>query len=164
MKDDKNPFEEALVIGKLAEIGVGYELLFFEDETKIVVSRARSLGSGGWSETRFRRKIHGEVRRAVREIAQKLREHKIEFDLSVRKTDFGYSRGEFTVYSKIEDMRGLIHNFKVGDIQVKVKPVERRAIGYAPMHREEQKKLIIAGIDPGTTVGIAVLDLSLIHI
>ena len=72
--DPKNPNDEAEACARLADLGVGSELSLFEDITKIKVSRARSLGRGGWSQNRYRRKVHGAVLQRSREIENVLRD------------------------------------------------------------------------------------------
>src|SRR3989304_7226819 len=67
-----DPNEEAHVSARLAELGVGCEVSAFEDKTTIKVSRARSLGKGGWSQNRYRRKVHDHVRQKAKEIEEYL--------------------------------------------------------------------------------------------
>ncbi len=67
-----DPFDEARVCAQLVGIRVGFEVQAFEDRTLIKVSRARSPGKGGWSQNRYRRKIHGAVRDKARHIEEKL--------------------------------------------------------------------------------------------
>lgn len=50
-----------------------------------------------------------------------------------------------------------------GDVEVRIQPVERAELGFAPLKGEEAvrgRKSIIVGIDPGITVGIAAIDLN----
>jgi predicted RNase H-like nuclease (RuvC/YqgF family) len=60
--DRLNPIEEAETCARLAARGVGQVLSAFEDRTWIKVSRRRSPGRGGWSQNRYRRKVHGAMR------------------------------------------------------------------------------------------------------
>ncbi|MCZ7398959.1 MAG: DUF460 domain-containing protein [Candidatus Methanoperedens sp.] len=57
--DRFDPNAEALACARLARMGIGYEVSAFEEKTIIKVSRARSPGRGGWSQNRYRRKMHG---------------------------------------------------------------------------------------------------------
>jgi hypothetical protein len=53
-----------------------------------------------------------------------------------------------------------IHSMASNNAQVIVKSVERDQIRYAPLKQKKlRRRFIIVGIDPGTTVGIAVLSL-----
>jgi predicted RNase H-like nuclease (RuvC/YqgF family) len=160
--DPQNPNDEAEACARLAELGVGYEVSLFEDITKIKVSRARSLGRGGWSQNRYRRKVHGAVLQRSREIENilrdLLREKGIRFEAVNVKGFGGYVRSEFTVYAKRGEIP--IHPIVSNDAQVSVRSVERDKIRYVPLKPKTQKrKFTIVGIDPGTTVGIAILSL-----
>lgn len=159
--DPENPNEEAEACARLADLGVGHEVSLFEDITKIKVSRARSLGRGGWSQNRYRRKVHGAVLQRSREIENALkdlsREKGIRFEAVNVKGFGGYVRSEFTVYAKRGEIP--IHPMASNDAQVSVRSVERDKIRYIPLKpRSQRRKFTIAGIDPGTTVGIAILS------
>src|SRR5665647_2506430 len=160
--DPENPNDEAEACARLADIGVGHEVSLFEDITRIKVSRARSLGRGGWSQNRYRRKVHGAVLQRSREIENVLkdlsREKGIRFEAVNVKGFGGYVRSEFTVYAKRGEIP--IHPMASSDAQVIVRNVERDKIRYIPLKQKDQKrKFTIVGIDPGTTVGIAILSL-----
>jgi hypothetical protein len=155
-----NPVEEAEACATLASLGVGCEVSLFEDVTKIKVSRARSLGRGGWSQNRYRRKVHGGVKEKSREIENVLRRFSRDtgFTYTLKTTEGfgGYVRAEYTVNAKRE--RVPIKPSSTADVQVTVKSVERDKIKYLPIKKKGRKHTIV-GIDPGTTVGIAVLSL-----
>jgi predicted RNase H-like nuclease (RuvC/YqgF family) len=160
--DPENPNAEAEACAKLADLGVGHEVSLFEDITKIKVSRARSLGRGGWSQNRYRRKVHGAVLQRSREIENALkdlsREKGIRFEAVNVKGFGGYVRSEFTVYAKRGEIP--IHPMASNDAQVTVRSVERDKIRYVPLKQKNPKrKFTIVGLDPGTTVGIAILSL-----
>jgi uncharacterized protein len=160
--DPENPNDEAEACARLADIGVGHEVSLFEDITRIKVSRARSLGRGGWSQNRYRRKVHGAVLQRSREIENVLkdlsREKGIRFEAVNVKGFGGYVRSEFTVYAKRGEIP--IHPMASSDAQVIVRSVERDKIRYVPLKQEhKRRKFTIVGIDPGTTVGIAILSL-----
>lgn len=160
--DPENPNEEAEACARLADLGVGHEVSLFEDITKIKVSRARSLGRGGWSQNRYRRKVHGAVLQRSREIENALkdlsREKGIRFESVNVKGFGGYVRSEFTVYAKRGEIP--IHPMASNDAQVSVRSVERDKIRYVPLKpKNQRRKFTIVGIDPGTTVGIAILSL-----
>jgi len=160
--DPENPNYEAEACARLADMGVGHEVSLFEDITKIKVSRARSLGRGGWSQNRYRRKVHGAVLQRSREIENALkdlsREKGIRFEAVNVKGFGGYVRSEFTVYAKRGEIP--IHPMASNDAQVSVRSVERDKIRYVPLKpKNPRRKFTIVGIDPGTTVGIAILSL-----
>ncbi|KUH33804.1 hypothetical protein APY94_04585 [Thermococcus celericrescens] len=161
--DRFDPYEEARLSALLASRGVGYEVLAFEDEVIIKVTRGRSHGKGGWSQDRYRKRVHNLVRDKVREIEDRLRRADIPFDLETEERDYGLARGEFRVYAAREELAGLIRPARGGDVEVKIQPVERAELGFAPLKGEEairERRSIIVGIDPGITVGIAAIDLN----
>ncbi|HEX59606.1 MAG TPA: DUF460 domain-containing protein [Methanomicrobia archaeon] len=148
-----DPMSEAEACATLAALGVGYELSIFEDRTLIKVSRARSLGKGGWSQKRYSRRVHGAVMRKAREIEETLLRSGLRFKKEERIGIGGYARCVFIV----EAPRAAIpiKSGKYGDVQVKISCVEREKIKFTKLGR----KYTIVGIDPGTTIGVAVLDL-----
>lgn len=158
--DRFDPDAEALICARLAQMGTGYEVSAFEDKTMIKVSRGRSPGRGGWSQNRYRRKMHGYVRQRSREIEDALNElsRTSGVTYSQNKTERfgGYSKSEFIV----DAPRNLIHigSGKYGDVQVSVKGIERDALVFKPL-KGKKRDYIIVGIDPGTTTALAVLTL-----
>lgn len=158
--DRFDPNAEAFACAKLAQMGIGYEVSAFEDKTIIKVSRARSPGRGGWSQNRYRRKMHGYVRQKAREIEDYLDEQSktkgFTYTQNVTERFGGYSKSEFFV----DAPRSQVHigSGKYGDVQVNVKSIERDALAFKPL-KTRKRDYIIVGIDPGTTTAIAVLTL-----
>jgi len=153
--DRTKPLEEAEASARLAARGVGAVVSAFEDRTLIKVSRRRSLGRGGWSQNRYTRKIHGAVMALAREVEKQLREAGLEYSLRAVEGLGGFTRAEFVV----EASRDKVHinpGYSV-DAQLKMQSIERPALQYKPLlHR---RGYIIVGLDPGTTTGIAALNL-----
>ena len=158
--DKFDPIQEAEVCAALASMNVGAEVKVFQDRTNIKVSRARSLGRGGWSQNRYRRKVHGNVRMKVREIEDVLkelnREKHINFTSNIIKGFGGYVRGEFQIDAPRNQIP--VNSAKYGDVRIKVYEVERDAIQFRLLS-EQKRKYVIVGVDPGTTTGLALLDL-----
>ncbi|MFZ3382881.1 MAG: DUF460 domain-containing protein [Candidatus Methanoperedens sp.] len=158
--DRFDPNAEALICAKLAQMGVGYEVSAFEDKTMIKVSRGRSPGRGGWSQNRYRRKMHGYVRQRAREIEDSLnglsKTMGFTFSQDITERFGGYSKAEFIV----DAPRNQVHisSGKYGDVQVSVKGIERDSLVFKPL-KVKKRDYIIVGIDPGTTTAIAVLTL-----
>lgn len=148
------PEDEALACACLAAMGIGYIVSVFEDKTIIKVSRARSLGRGGWSQNRYRRKVQGKVREKVRDIEDKLKDK--SYELHVTEGFGGLVNGTFIVNSKRSDI--AIHNSREEDVQVTVTSVEKDTIEFIPLQKNRREPIIV-GIDPGTTVAVAILDL-----
>ena len=160
--DKTNPAEEARVSALIASYGGGYEVLAFEGVTTVIVSRARSPGHGGWSQNRYVRKIHGGVKTKAREIEVKLKEAGLSYTTSAKEAFGGVSRILFEV--KAERAKVPVASARCGDIQIRVIPKRRDKILYVP--RDEKNPYVIVGVDPGTTVGVAVLGLdgTLLHL
>jgi predicted RNase H-like nuclease (RuvC/YqgF family) len=158
--DRFDPCGEALACVRLARMGIGYEVSAFEDKTIIKVSRARSPGRGGWSQNRYRRKVHGYVRQKAREIEDYLdEESKIKgfaYMQNAVERFGGYSKSEFIVDAPRSQLH--IGSGKYGDVQVSVKSIERDALVFKPL-KTRKRDYIIVGIDPGTTTAVAVLTL-----
>lgn len=148
------PGDEALAAARLASLGVGYVVSAFEDRTVIKVSRGRSLGRGGWSQNRYRRKVQGRVREKVREIEAKLKDR--VYDLTVTEGFGGYVNGTFVVSARRADLG--VHSSREGDVQVAVTSVEKEAVEFLPLERR-RRGYIIVGVDPGTTTAVAAIDL-----
>ncbi len=153
--DKQNPMEEAKASALLASFGAGYEVLAYEGITDITVSRCRSPGRGGWSQNRYVRKMHGAVRAHAREIEMKLVAANLEYTLTVRRAFGGESRVLFTVYAPRRDIP--VSASKGGDTQIRVAGKRREKLEFRQLTRKS--KYLIVGIDPGTTIGIAALDL-----
>lgn len=153
--DRTRSLEEAEACARLAAKGVGAVLSAFEDRTWIKVSRRRSPGRGGWSQNRYSRKIHGAVKGLAREVERQLREFGLEFTCRTVEGLGGYTRAEFVV----EAARDRVH-LNPGyycDAQLKVQSIERPELQFKPLL--QRRGYIIVGLDPGTTTGIAALNL-----
>ncbi len=154
--DRLDPLAEAEVCALLASKGVGQVLSAFEDRTWIKVSRRRSPGRGGWSQNRYSRKIHGAVKGMAREVERHLREEGLEFTSKAVEGLGGYTRAEFVVEAPREKVH--IKPSYYCDAQLRVKAIERPQLQYKSLPQKEG--YIIVGLDPGTTTGIAALNLS----
>ncbi|HUU76966.1 MAG TPA: DUF460 domain-containing protein [candidate division Zixibacteria bacterium] len=163
-----NPLQTAEIICRLAEKNVGYILMPFEEETEIKISRARAIGPGGWSQQRYSRKMRGEILNLTREIEKQLQDHKMDYDLEVRKTEYGYDNAVFRVYSSLVNARKVVKPYKGELIRVTIAPIRKKRLEFIPasggrgrlssdMSRRSERGLIV-GIDPGPNTGIAVLN------
>lgn len=148
------PDEEAFACACLAAMGVGYVVSVFEDRTIIKVSRARSPGRGGWSQNRYRRKVQGKVREKVREIEHRLKD--TEYEARVTQGFGGLVNGTFVVNKKRSELG--VHGSREEDVQVTVTSVEKDTIEFIPLEKKSREHIIV-GVDPGTTIAVAVLNL-----
>ena len=154
--DRTKPLQEAETCARLAAKGVGAVVSAFEERTWVKVSRRRSLGRGGWSQNRYSRKIHGAVKGLARDVERQLREANLEYTTRAVEGLGGYTRAEFFVEASREKVH--INTGYSSDAQVKVQSIERPELQYKPLL--QRRGYIIVGLDPGTTTGIAALNLS----
>ncbi|MBN1166787.1 MAG: DUF460 domain-containing protein [Methanospirillaceae archaeon] len=150
-----DPFAEARVIAEVAMLGHGVEVIAFEKETEIVITRNRSPGKGGWSQNRYARKIHGHVMVKSREIEESLKKNGLSFKKTEKKAFGGVSRVVLRVNAPRTDIP--VHTHRGGDVQVRISGKRLDRIQYRELSARLQ--YLIVGIDPGTTIGIAALDL-----
>ncbi len=153
--DRTKPLQEAEACARLAAKGVGAVISAFEERTWIKVSRRRSLGRGGWSQNRYSRKIHGAVKGLARDVERQLCEAGLEYTTRVVEGLGGYTRAEFIVEASREKVH--INPGYSCDAQLKVQGIERPELQYKPLL--QRRGYIIVGLDPGTTTGIAALNL-----
>ena len=113
-----DPFAEARAIALVAAQGTGVEIVAFEKETEIVVSRNRSPGKGGWSQNRYARKIHGNVLTYARSIEQELQNSGLNFWKKEYKAFGGVSRVVFHVKELRENVP--VPRSRGGDVQVRI--------------------------------------------
>ncbi|MUW15027.1 DUF460 domain-containing protein [Halorubrum sp. CBA1125] len=151
----KEPMKEAEAAARLAAANVGHEVTAFTDETRVKVSRGRSTGKGGWSQDRYTRRIHGNVKKRTRQVQSKLREANLEFDREVTEKYGGYANATFTVEARPEEIP--VSNSRAGDVRVEVERERRDGIEYEPLVKRRDR--VIVGIDPGTTTAVAVVGL-----
>jgi predicted RNase H-like nuclease (RuvC/YqgF family) len=148
-----DPQSTSLVNALLAERGLGREVKLHCDRTYIIVSKGRTPSQGGSSSDRFKRSVRASVLAAVREIKGVLDANKLDYDLVVKRSKGGLERGFFVVYAPYEKVRELISPLKHKNIKIKVET--------APdMPLRESPRRVILGIDPGMSVGVAILDLA----
>ncbi|MFC7228127.1 DUF460 domain-containing protein [Salinirubellus salinus] len=151
----KKPMKEAEAAARLAAMNVGYEVSAFTNTTTVKVSRGRSTGKGGWSEDRYTRRIHGNVRRRAREIESELDDAGLEYEQEVTEKYGGYARALFHVEGTPADIP--VSANRSGDVRVEIERERRDGIEFEPLAKRRDH--VIVGIDPGTTTAVAVLDL-----
>ncbi|WP_292520869.1 DUF460 domain-containing protein [Methanoculleus sp.] len=150
-----DPYAEARTTARVAALGAGVEVIAFENTTDIVVSRHRSPGRGGWSQNRYARKIHGGVMQKAREIEGRLRGAGLDYEKKETKAFGGFSRVAFRVKAPREMVP--VHSSRGADVQVRVAGRELDRIRFEPL--SSRPRYLIVGLDPGTTTGIAAVDL-----
>jgi Uncharacterized conserved protein len=153
--DRFDPFAEARTSARVASLGAGAEVIAFENESEVVVSRHRSPGRGGWSQNRYVRKIHGAVQLKGREIEQQLAAAGLRYGKKETKAFGGCSRVAFTVYAPRREVP--VATYRGADVQVRISGKRLERIRYRPL--SGKPRYLIVGIDPGTTTAVAALDL-----
>jgi predicted RNase H-like nuclease (RuvC/YqgF family) len=150
-----DPFAEARTTAQVATLGAGAEVIAFENESEIVVSRHRSPGKGGWSQNRYVRKMHGAVQLKGREIEQALVSAGLRYEKKETRAFGGCSRVAFRVFAVRDQVP--VSTYRGADVQVRISGKRLERIRFRPL--SAKPRYLIVGIDPGTTTGIAALDL-----
>ncbi|GAB3415581.1 DUF460 domain-containing protein [Haloparvum alkalitolerans] len=151
----KEPMKEAEAAARLAAANVGHVVSAFTDETTVKVSRGRSTGKGGWSQDRYTRRIHGNVKKRTRQVESELKDANLEYEREVTEKYGGYANAVFTVQARPEGIP--VSNSRAGDVRVEVERERRDGITYEPIVRRRDR--VVVGIDPGTTTAAAVVGL-----
>jgi len=157
-----DPFAEARTTAQVASLGAGAEVIAFENESEVIVSRHRSPGKGGWSQNRYVRKMHGAVQAKGREIEMALVTAGLRYEKKETRAFGGCSRVAFRVFAT----RDLIPvtTYRGADVQVRIQGKRLERIQFRSL--SVRPRYLIVGIDPGTTTAVAALDLdgNLLHI
>ncbi len=148
----------AALIAILASLGYGEVLNVFEGKVKINVYMGRNGSAGGSRSSKYKRNLRGAVARVVKRIREDLDEAGIDYDVTIRRSRGGIERASFVVYAPREKLYGIVRRAKGKDVIVKIRPVIRKEF-LALRGDGKQKKYLIVGFDPGTKVGIALIDL-----
>lgn len=144
----------ALVVAYAALSGYGRQVVLPSEYTYVLVTKGRTPTQGGASAERFKRSIRASILQLVRDVRSALDSAGLEYDLVVRKSSGGLESGLFIVYAPLEVVKSVVSPVKSKNARILVKPAFHRV-----RITSEEKKPIILGVDPGTSIGIAVLDL-----
>ncbi|MGB7789489.1 DUF460 domain-containing protein [Methanoregula sp.] len=157
-----DPFAEARTTAQVASLGAGAEVIAFENESEVVVSRHRSPGKGGWSQNRYVRKMHGAVQLKGREIEQELVAAGLRYEKKETRAFGGCSRVAFRVFATRDQVP--VSTYRGADVQVRISGKRLERIRFRPL--AGKPRYLIVGIDPGTTTAFAALDLdgNLLHL
>jgi predicted RNase H-like nuclease (RuvC/YqgF family) len=150
----KQPMKEAEAAARLAAANVGKEVSAFTNTTEIKVARGRSTGSGGWSEDRYTRRIHGSVKRRAREVESELDDAGLDYERDATEKYGGFSNATFTVEARPQDLP--VSTERSGDVRIEIERQRRDGVEFEPLVKRRDR--IIVGIDPGTTTAVAVVS------
>ena len=158
------PLVAAEACAILASRKLGYIVEPFENETKIIVSRSRSKGSGGWSQKRYSRLYDTAINQEAKKIEGNLIERRFDFDKNVTKSKFGAQKVVFSVYSPISEITKIAKKQRGELCRVNIHPVNKERVEFIPLSQQVQTKSslrrLIVGIDPGLTIGLSIMDLN----
>jgi len=150
----KQPMKEAEAAARLAAANVGKEVTAFTNTTEVKVARGRSTGSGGWSEDRYTRRIHGSVKRRAREVESELDDAGLDYERDATEKYGGFSNAIFTVDARPQDLP--VSTERSGDVRIEIERQRRDGVEFEPIVKRRDR--IIVGIDPGTTTAVAIVS------
>jgi len=153
-----SPGKTAYIAALLSSRGIGTPVGIVGLRTRIIVSRRRSPRSGGWSQARYRRRINSVIQSVARSIKELLEREGLEYDETYRSSSGGLESAVFTVYSDVETVSRIVKPYRGRDYQIRLKPVYKAHLTIGVRGAVADKPLIV-GIDPGTSTGIAILDI-----
>jgi len=158
--DAENPMEQAKISALIASFGGGYEVQTFDGVTTITVSRARARIRT--HQNRYVRHMHGSVMSFSREIEAGLLANGLMFSSSLSRSSRGERIVQFTVSAPRYDVPASSRTS--GGVLVRVTGTKKEHPSFVPLSK--RPAYLIVGIDPGTNVGIAALNLDgdLIHL
>ena len=149
------PMAEAEAAARLAAANVGHAVSAFTDTTRVKVSRGRSTGSGGFSEDRYTRRIHGHVKTTARDVAAALDDAGLDYEREVTEKYGGFANAVFEVAARPADIP--VSSRRAGDVRVEVERERRDGIAFEPLARRRDH--VVVGVDPGTTTAVALVGL-----
>ncbi|TET07088.1 MAG: hypothetical protein E3J86_14115, partial [Candidatus Thorarchaeota archaeon] len=125
VKGKPDALQSARIAAQLVSMGVGHSLECYSEQSEIKISRGKKPGRGGQSANRFRRRIHSEIQQMTRFIESQLKEADIDYDIDIRKSDFGYSSARLVTNATLPIIRSLVETKKSGDWKVLISPVRK---------------------------------------
>jgi len=158
------PMVAAEACSILASKKLGYVIEPFEDETKIIVSRSRAKGPGGWSQKRYGRSMDTSINQEAKKIEVLLIELRLDYDKKTARSKFGSKRVVFSVYAPLSDVTKTFRRRRGETCQVIIHPVNKERVEFIPLSQQVQIKStlrrLIIGLDPGLTIGLSIMDLN----
>lgn len=158
-----NSVETAEVCARLCQRRIGHEVVAFEEEIRIVVSKKKSHGKkGGWSAPRYERIGRTAIHQAADAVEGILQEKGFsweDFEYPKRRVYFVQLDG-----TSIVEIRNLIKHLTTDLVRVVLERVTKSSLDFQPLDvnlapASRSLHNIVLGIDPGTTTGIAILNL-----
>ena len=155
-----SPLRTAYLAALIASKGYGTEVKLYEEKTKIIISRTASIGPGGMSQNRYKRRLRGIVLNLTRKIKESLDRYGLDYDLTFRKSGGGLDSSVFIVYAPREKLYGIVKPLKTSDVRIEIRPIYKPKISFLQQEHERQlQRYLIVGVDPGISTGLAILDI-----
>lgn len=160
-----SPLQTAEVGARLVSMGVGHFIEAFKKRTVIAVTKGRVFGPGGMSQQRYRRRLCLAVLQVAHKIREGLKAEGLDYDLSVRRSRWGYESCHFTVYAERSKLYGIARPIRGPDVRVTVQPVAASELEFRPLSQiittptVGKTRATIVGIDPGIVTGVAIISL-----
>ena len=166
--DKKSPLKTAISMLKLIVKGEGVILEPFDSETIITIGRPKRHKKGGWSQARFSRQNEEIVQKVSRRIESLLIEKDISFDLLLVKSRYGAKNARFHLFLSRSKVARYFQNINLRPAKIKFTYPTRPSLTRRYVKKEASTEIIplsrfqtriLVGIDPGTTVGLAIMDI-----
>ncbi|HJJ30188.1 MAG TPA: DUF460 domain-containing protein [Methanocorpusculum sp.] len=158
--DPGNLMEKAKTAALIAAFGGGYEVVSFTGPTTITVSPARARIRT--HQSRYVRRIHGSFMSLSREVEADLLSNGMMFDSSLKRSSRGARKVLFTIPAPRHEVP--VSSRRSAGVLIRVTGTRKDRPAFVPLSKKPA--YLIVGIAPGTTVGIAALNLDgdLVHL
>ncbi len=157
-----NSLNSARVAAELALRGYGSEIVAMFPETRLLITKNRSIKQGGSGSDRWRRSIEASILSETNRIATALDRANMDYDLYIERASGGLRRAEFIIYSDESEVKKIVkETTEWSPIRIMIKGSWRKKVKFVSSESVPVPKArpLIVGIDPGMSVGLAVLDL-----
>ncbi|MDW8036256.1 MAG: DUF460 domain-containing protein [Candidatus Korarchaeum sp.] len=158
-----DPLSTARVVAQLALRGVGMEAIAIYPETRVLVTRNRSVKQGGSGSDRWRRSIEASILSEANRIATELDKANMDYDLYVERASGGLRRAEFIVYADPDEVRRIVkENSSWSPFRIIISHSWRSKVKFPgeQFSTIPKSRPLIVGIDPGMSIGLAIIDLN----
>jgi predicted RNase H-like nuclease (RuvC/YqgF family) len=155
-----SPGKTAYLAAVLASMGVGGEVRLREEKTRIIISRSRGGSKGGWSQSRYQRRVNSVINRIAQKVKEALDSAGLDYDEYYRRSKGGLESAVFTVYAGREKIYGLIKPYDGRDYRIRITPLYSQKLVIGDRDLSLPQRPVIVGVDPGIYTGIAVIDIS----
>ena len=148
----------AFIAAAIAARGGGQRVGFSREKTYIFVTRGRGVHSGGWSQSRYQRRVRASVKIAAEKVKEKLEQANLDYDVYYRASEGGIESATFIVYAPRERLIGLVRPHRGVDYTIRVETRYEGELAFGNDKGSLNMRPVIVGIDAGMTTGLSVLD------